>query len=96
MRIGRFDVSVWVLPWIRAGHSGVDSRLRGNDVGGCRNDVGGYGNGVGVGMAWVWEWGGCRNDVDGWIYGLGQSTYWRTGGNPCQYSKRAHSFRLTY
>ena len=48
---------VWL--WLRVGRSGMDSRLRGNDVGGC-------GNGVGL-----WGWRGCRNDVDGWIYGIG-------------------------
>ena len=41
MRFARFDVSVQASLWVRGGRSGVDSRLRGNDVGGCGSDVGG-------------------------------------------------------
>ena len=41
---------------------GVDSRLRGNDVGGYGNDVGECGNDVGECRSGV---GGCRNDGRG-------------------------------
>ena len=45
--------STWVL--LCQIRCGVDSRLRGNDGGGCGSDVDGCGNDVGEGAGMAWE-----------------------------------------
>ncbi len=65
VRYNRHDGQFQAVRRIRCGlgaiHAeGKDSRLRGNDVGGCGNGVGGCGNDVGGCGHGV---GGCGNDV---------------------------------